>query len=97
MRTLEEAIVIVKSLFSAPLGSFPRGGVESALRVRLNLSPTTITLITERGLSVMLRRDASKWVVVYLENKSTHKSLDEAIFALVAPIIRDEINHRLYR
>ena len=30
MRTIEEAIVIVKSLFSAPLGSFPRGGLESS-------------------------------------------------------------------
>ena len=95
MRTIQEAKTIVKSLFSAPLGSFPRGGVETALRVRLNLSPTTITLITERGLSVMLRRDASEWVVVYLENKSIHESLDEAIFALVSPIIRDEIEHRL--
>jgi hypothetical protein len=95
MRTLNEAIKIVKSLFSAPLGSFPRGGVETALRVRLNLSPTSITLITERGLSVVLRRDASEWVVVYLENKSTHESLDEAIFALVEPVLRDEISLRV--
>tara|TARA_B100001029_G_C14630204_1_gene218779 strand:+ start:22 stop:309 length:288 start_codon:yes stop_codon:yes gene_type:complete len=95
MRTIEEAIAIIKRLFSAPLGSFPRGGVESALRVRLNIAPTSITLMSEHGLNVMLRRDASKWVVVYLEEKSTHESLEEAIFALVAPIIRDEINHRL--
>ena len=95
MRTIEEAIVIVKSLFSAPLGSFPRGGVESALRVRLNIAPSSITLMSEHGLNVMLRRDASEWIVAYLEEKSTHESLEEAIFALVSPIIRDEINHRL--
>lgn len=95
MRTLNEAIKIVKSLFLAPLGSFPRGGVETALRVRLNLSPTSITLMSEHGLNVMLRRDASEWVVVYLEEKSTHESLEEAIFKLIEPIIRDEINHRL--
>jgi hypothetical protein len=60
MRTLEEAIVIVKSLFSAPLGSFPKGGVESSLRVRLSTSPTTITLISENELSVSLSLKSDK-------------------------------------
>lgn len=95
MRTLEEAIVIVKSLFSAPLGSFPKGGVESSMRVRLSTSPTTITLTSEHGLVVSLQRESIDWVILHLGEKSHYESLDEAIFKLIEPIIRDEISHRL--
>lgn len=95
MRNLNEAIVIVKSLFSAPLGSFPRGGVESSLRVRLSTSPTTITLISEHGLSVSLSLCKDNWVVRYLDVERTFDGLDEAIFALIEPILRLEISTRL--
>jgi hypothetical protein len=95
MRTLNEAIVIVKSLFSAPLGSFPKGGVESSLRVRLSTSPTTITLISEHDLSVSLSLKSDKWVVRYLDVEKPFDDLGDAIFALVEPIIRIDISHRL--
>jgi hypothetical protein len=93
--TLKDAIRIIKSLFSAPLGSYPKGGVESALRVRLNISPNTISLISEHSLTITLRRDTTKWVVIYLGEESYYSSLDEAIFALIEPIIHDEISHRM--
>lgn len=95
MRTLEEAIVIVKSLFSAPLGSFPKGGVESSMRVRLSSSPTTLTLISEHDLSVSLSQKSNKWVVHYLDVERTFDDLGDAVFALVEPIIRMEISSRL--
>tara|TARA_A100001388_G_scaffold255923_1_gene220713 strand:- start:784 stop:1071 length:288 start_codon:yes stop_codon:yes gene_type:complete len=95
MRTIEEAIVIVKTLFSAPLGSFPRGGVESALRVRLSVAPKSITLTSEHGLVVSLQRESIDWVVIYLDEKCYYESLEVAIFKLIEPIIRDEISHRL--
>lgn len=95
MRTLNEAIVVVKSLFSAPLGSFPRGGVESSMRVRLSTSPTTLTLISEHDLSVSLSRGEDKWVVRYLDVERSFGDLEEAIFALIEPIIRIEVSRRL--
>jgi len=95
MRTLNEAIVIVKSLFSAPLGSFPKGGIESSLRVRLSTSPTTLTLISEHDLSVSLSRGEDKWIVHYLDVERTFDDLGDAVFALVEPIIRVEVSKRL--
>jgi len=95
MRTLNEAIVIVKSLFSAPLGSFPKGGIESSMRVRLSTSPTTLTLMSEHDLSVSLSQKSGKWVVHYLDVERTFDELEDAIFALVEPIIRMEISSRL--
>ena len=95
MRTLNEAIVIVKSLFSAPLGSFPRGGVESSMRVRLSTSPTTLTLMSEHDLSVSLSQKSNKWVVRYLDVERTFDELEDAIFALIEPIVRTEISSRL--
>ena len=95
MKTIEEAIDIVKSLFSAPLGSFPKGGLESSMRVRLSVAPKSITLTSEHGLVVSLQRDSIDWVVIHLGEKSHYESLDVAIFKLIEPIIRDEISHRL--
>jgi hypothetical protein len=95
MRTLNEAIVIVKSLFSAPLGSFPRGGVESSLRVRLSTSPTTLTLMSEHGLSSSLSQGKGNWVVRYLDVERTFDDLGDAIFALIEPIVRAEISSHL--
>lgn len=95
MRTIEEAIVIVKSLFSAPLGSFPRGGVENALRVSLSIAPTSITLTGEHGLVVSLQQETIGWAITSLDEKSYYESLEVAIFKLIEPIIRDEISHRL--
>ena len=95
MRTLEEALIVVKSLFSAPIGSFPKGGVESALRVRLSTSPTSITLTGEHGSVVTLQRESIDWVVITHGEKSYYESLDQAIFKLVEPIIRSEIKHHL--
>lgn len=95
MRTLDDAKSIIKSLFSAPLGSFPKGGVESSMRVRLSTAPKSITLTSEHGLVVSLQRESIDWVVVYLDEKCYYESLDEAIFKLIEPIIRDEISHRL--
>lgn len=95
MRTLEDALKIVKSLFSAPLGSFPRGGVESALNVKLSTSPTSITLMSEHGLAVTLKRMEKTWSVIFLGEEHFYSSLDKAIYAMLEPIIQDEISHRL--
>ena len=95
MRTLEEALKIVRSLFSAPLGSFPRGGVESALNVKLSTSPTSITIVSEHGLAVTLKRMERTWSVIFLGEEHFHSSLDRAIYAMLEPIIQDEISHRL--
>tara|TARA_Y100001970_G_C14217081_1_gene850297 strand:+ start:1045 stop:1332 length:288 start_codon:yes stop_codon:yes gene_type:complete len=95
MRTLEDALKVVKSLFSAPLGSFPRGGIETALNVRLSTSPTSITLISEHGLSVKLKRSEDIWHVIFLGESHEYPSLDRAVYAMLEPIIRDEISHRL--
>ena len=95
MRTIEEAIKIVKSLFSAPIGSFPRGGIESALNVSLCTSPTSIKLTTEHGLEITLKRKNTHWDVFFLGEVKSYKALDEALYAIIEPIIHDEISHRL--
>ena len=94
MRTQEEALKIVKSLFSSPLGSFPRGGIESALNVRLSSSPKSITLTSIHGLVISLKREED-WVVSFLGEERHYPSLDRALYAVVEPILDDEISHRL--
>ena len=93
--TFKDALKVVKSLFSAPLGSFPKGGIETAFRVRLSTTPTSLTIMSEHGLATTLKREPTKWVVIYLGEEHSYTSLDKAIFALVEPIIHDEISHRL--
>ncbi len=94
MRTHKEAGDIIKSLFSAPLGSFPRGGIQSALNVRISSTPNSTTLTSEHGLSVTLKR-SEDWVVIFLGEESHYPSLDKALFAMIEPILHDEISHRL--
>ena len=95
MHTIEEAVKVVKSLFSAPIGSFPRGGIETALNVHLNTSPTFIKITTEHGLEITLKKKNDLWTVLFLDELKTFKALDEALYYVVEPIIHDEISHRL--
>lgn len=95
MRSQEEAIKIVKSLFSAPIGSFPRGGIESALNVKLSTSPKSIVLTSEHGLVITLKRHEDYWSVIFLDQEHKCTSLDKALYILIEPIIHDEISHRL--
>ena len=95
MRTQEEAIKVIKSLFSAPLGSFPRGGIESALNVKLSTSPKSIVLTSEHGLIITLKRNKDYWSVIFLDQEHKCRSLDKALYILIEPIIHDEISHRL--
>lgn len=94
MRTLKEATNIIKSLFSSPLGSFPRGGVETALNVKISSTPSSITLTSEHGLAVTLKCK-DDWVVIFLGQEHHYTSLDKALYAMIDPIIKDEISHRL--
>jgi hypothetical protein len=94
MRTLNEAKKIIKSLFAAPLGSFPRGGIETALKVKINTTPRSITLVSEHGLAVTLKCEED-WVVIFLGEEHHFPALDQALYAMIDPIIKDEISHRL--
>jgi len=50
-----ELLKMIKSICQAPLGSFPRGGITSSLRVTLAMTPNSVTLKDKKGESVVIR------------------------------------------
>jgi|11_taG_2_1085331.scaffolds.fasta_scaffold24998_2 hypothetical protein len=85
----------VESLFSSPLGVFPRGGLASSLRLTVNKSPSKITLTTSRGLSVSLSALSDVYVVWDGEVERVFESLQEAVLELLIPVLEEEIKHCL--
>ena len=85
----------VESLFSASLGVFPRGGLASSLRLTVNKSPSKITLITSRGLSVSLSAPSDSYTVWDGEIERDFESLREAVLELLIPVLEEEIKHCL--
>lgn len=83
----------IESLFRAPLGVFPRGGLSSSLRLTVNKSPNSITLTTSRGLVLSLRSRSDSYIVWDGEIERSYESLQEAVLELLIPVLEEEIKH----
>jgi hypothetical protein len=85
----------VESLFSPPLGVFPRGGLASSLNITVNKSPSKLTLTTSRGLALWLSARSDGYVVWDGEVERVFESLHEAVLELLIPVLEEEIKHCL--
>lgn len=95
MHTIKDALNAVKELFALPLGYFPRGGVERSLNVKISTSPNMVILTSRHGLVVNLRLSEEGWSVVHLGEEIYCSSLEEAIYQMISPIVKDEIKRNL--
>ena len=92
MQNTKELYLLLKSLFSAPLGSFPIGGLESSLKVSVGVSPYEIWLTSQHtSLRTTLKLEAQHYLVEDVQ----YTTLNDALLALITPHIKAEINSRL--
>lgn len=83
---------IVKELFASPLGTIPRGSIETSLQVSLSSTPTKIILQNKRGILVSLTKKSNLWVV---NDTDEYGTLQEALFFMLQPILLDEISFKV--
>ena len=99
MKTIQEVKKIIKSIYVAPLGSFPKGGIETSLKVSVSSSPKFITLRDKGGsLSTFSIANEKYCVSSTIEESITlseHDDLQEALEALILPLVKQEIKVRL--
>ena len=99
MKTISEIATTLKSLYSAPLGCFPRGGLEASLKLKICTAPYFITLTDTEGNNSTLNVNGDEYVVTQsIEGDSitsSHKELQEALEALLQPFISQEIKRKL--
>jgi len=97
MLTTKEIDQILKSIFSAPLGCFPRGGVLSSFRLTKSTSPSFILLTTERKEWGRLKLGKDTYIVEhsFSTEKSEYTEIKEAIISLLTPFLHEEINYKI--
>lgn len=99
MKTIQEITKIIKSIYVAPLGSFPRGGIESSLKVSICTAPQYISLRDKGGSLSTFSITGNKYNVSSMVDGvitlSEHEDLQEALEALILPLVRQEIKLRL--
>ena len=92
-----EEIKILKSIYTAPLGSFPKGGIESSFKVKVISHPNKITLKNKHFSNTIYKEDDEYIILIERNNLSERKTTDnfqEAIFLLLEPFIKQEIKNR---
>tara|TARA_B000000557_G_C20442711_1_gene303738 strand:+ start:76 stop:516 length:441 start_codon:yes stop_codon:yes gene_type:complete len=99
MKTISEVAVVLKSLYTAPLGCFPRGGLESSLKLKVCTAPYFLTLTDVEGNNSTLNVDGEHYVVTQSidgdSSISKHKDLQEALESLLFPFVAQEIKRKL--
>ena len=99
MKTTPEIAEILKSLYTAPLGCFPKGGLETNLKLKVCTAPYFITLTDIEGNNSTLNINGDEYVVTQSidEGSSTskHKELQEALESLLFPFVSQEIKRKL--
>lgn len=93
MLEIKEIEKILSTIFSAPLGSFPRGGVVSSFRLTKSSSPSFILLTTEKKEWGRLSLAKDTYVIEhsFTSNKSEHTEIREAIISLLTPFLHEEV------
>jgi hypothetical protein len=90
---MHEAKKKIARLFQSPLGFFPRGGLESSLKVKISSSPNWVKVV-KGDLEMTISFQPSGWLVYQSgqDNEETYESLEEAVEALLVPFLRQEIS-----
>lgn len=84
----------LESMFSAPYGTYPKGGIVSSLRLTLTKSHTKLTITTNKKLELTLTKNNSVFIVWDGEIATEYDTLNEAILELLIPILEEEIRDR---
>ena len=94
--TIKEIDTILKSIFSAPLGCYPKGGVVPSFRLTKSTSPSFITLTTEKKEWGRLKLGKGVYLVEHSFNSVTseHTEVREAITSLLTPFLHEEIERK---
>jgi len=97
MLTIKEVDQILNSIFSAPLGCFPKGGVLPSFRLTKSSSPSFILLTTERKEWGRLKLSKETYIIEhsFVSIKSEHTEIREAIISLLTPFLHEEINYKV--
>ena len=97
MLTIKEIDQILSSIFSAPLGCFPKGGVIPSFRLTKSSSPSFILLTTERKEWGRLKLSKETYIIEhsFVESKSEYTDIREAIISLLTPFLHEEINYKV--
>jgi len=90
-----EEIEAIKSLFDLPLGSFPRGGIASSLKVKVISMPNALTLRNKSGSSFSITKENQNYLVC-IERSGVVERFEtsdfvEAVKHLTTPILIEEI------
>jgi len=86
-----DVIKLVKSIFASPVGTIPRGGIETSLQVRFVSSPSKITLINKRRVEFSIAEEDGIWIV---NGTSRHDNLRDSLVDLTNSIVLDEIDSK---
>lgn len=93
MKPMHEVEKSLAKLFQSPLGFFPRGGLESSLKVKISSSPNWVKVV-KGDLEMTISFQLTGWVVYQSgqDNAEVYGSLEEAVEALLVPFLRQEIS-----
>ena len=97
MLEIKEIDQILSTIFSAPLGSFPRGGVVSSFRLTKCSSPSFILLTTEKKEWGRLSLGKETYIIEhsFTSSKSEYTELRSAIISLLTPFLHEEIKDKV--
>jgi hypothetical protein len=84
----------LESMFSAPYGTYPKGGIVSSLRLTLVKSHTELTITTSKNTVLKLKEEKGSYIVWDGEIATEYDTLNEAVLELLIPIIEEEIKDR---
>ena len=94
----KKEITAIKNLFCLPLGSFPRGGVDSSLNVRLTSKPNSLVLTSKSNSAFSISKIGDLYTVkaeINGEVKEAQTSdFVEAVKLLITPILEEEIESK---
>ena len=86
---------ILKSLFTSPIGTFPTGGIETSMGIKLTYTPKKIILEGKGGISSAIYKQEELWKVNVEGDITSFITLDEALFELLKPYLQNEISIRI--
>lgn len=84
----------LESMFQAPVGTYPKGGIISSLRLELSKSKSKLKITSSRSLEVVLSKENEVFIVWDGEIATEYDTIREAVLELLIPILEEEIRYR---
>lgn len=91
----QELLELIESIYQAPLGNFPRGGIKASLKLSLSRTSTAVTLRDQDGDSASIKIRGDSFFVSASEglggDTKIYRDLTEALTHLVDLFTHKEI------